>query len=63
MNKLLPPVLKIINSTGAHVDADLEDLSIGALDDFRHPADPAAGCPAPSTSTTSRAPSCIRCCD
>ncbi len=45
MNKLLPPVLKIINSTGAHVDADLEDLSIGALDDFRHPADPGSRLP------------------
>ncbi|QHN16460.1 MCE family protein [Gordonia amarae] len=45
MNKLLPPVLKIINSTGAHVDADLEDLSVGALGDFRHSADPGSRVP------------------
>ncbi|AZG45830.1 MCE family protein [Gordonia insulae] len=45
MNALLAPVIKITNSTAAHVDADLEDLSIGALPDPRHRADPGARLP------------------
>ncbi len=46
MNRLLPPVLKITNSTAAHVDADLQDLALGALRDPRHPPDPGSRLPA-----------------
>ncbi|MGC4963145.1 MlaD family protein [Gordonia sp. DT218] len=45
MNSLLAPVMKITNSTAAHVNADLQDLSIGALADPRHKADPGARLP------------------
>ncbi|MFW0785563.1 MCE family protein [Gordonia sp. CPCC 206044] len=45
MNELLAPVIKITNSTAAHVDADLQDLAIGALVDPRHKADPGSRIP------------------
>ncbi|MFW0796719.1 MlaD family protein [Gordonia sp. CPCC 205515] len=45
MNDLLAPVIKITNSTAAHVDADLQDLAIGALVDPRHHADPGSRIP------------------
>ncbi|MEE3849438.1 MCE family protein [Gordonia sp. LSe1-13] len=45
MNELLAPVIKITSSTAAHVDADLQDLAIGALADPNHHADPGSRLP------------------
>ena len=45
VNALLAPVIKITNGTAAHPDADLEDLSIGALADPAHSADPGSRLP------------------
>lgn len=45
MNDLLAPVIKITNSTAAHVDADLEDLAVGAIPDINHRADPGSRLP------------------
>lgn len=45
MNALLAPVIKITSSTAAHVDADLQDLALGALVDPRHHADPGSRVP------------------
>ncbi|KJF23872.1 MCE family protein [Rhodococcus sp. AD45-ID] len=45
VNRLLPPLLKITNSTSAHVNADLEQLAIGAIADPNHPADPGSRLP------------------
>ncbi len=41
-NTLFGPILKLTNSTSAHVDIDLADLAVGAFADPYHPADPAA---------------------
>lgn len=45
VNRLLPPLLKITNSTSAHVNADLQQLAIGAIADPNHPADPGSRLP------------------
>lgn len=45
VNQMLAPIIKITNSTSAHVNADLQDLAIGALADPRHPADPGSRLP------------------
>lgn len=45
VNRLLAPIMKITGSTSAHVDADLQDLSLGAIADPNHPADPGSRIP------------------
>ncbi|MGW4481632.1 MlaD family protein [Rhodococcus triatomae] len=45
VNEMLGPIIKITNSTSAHVNADLQDLAIGALVDPNHPADPGSRLP------------------
>ncbi|PYE16288.1 virulence factor Mce-like protein [Williamsia limnetica] len=45
VNRLLAPVIKITNSSGSHVDADLEDFAIGAIADPTHTADPGSRIP------------------
>lgn len=45
VNALLAPVIKITNGTAAHPYADLEDLSIGAVADPGHSADPGSRLP------------------
>ncbi|HEY9312245.1 MCE family protein [Williamsia sp.] len=45
VNALLAPVIKITNGTAAHPFADLEDLSIGAIADPGHTADPGSRIP------------------
>ncbi|GAA2559752.1 MCE family protein [Mycolicibacterium diernhoferi] len=44
-NTLFGPVLKLTNSTSAHVDIDLADLAVGAFADPYHPADPGSRAP------------------
>jgi len=45
MNSMLAPIISITNGTSAHVDADLQDLAIGALPDPGHPGDPESRIP------------------
>lgn len=45
VNRMLAPIIKITNSTSAHVDADLQDLALGALADPNHPSDPGSRIP------------------
>ena len=45
VNALLAPVIKITNGTAAHPFADLQDLSIGAIADPAHTADPGSRIP------------------
>ncbi len=44
-NTLFGPILKLTNSTSAHVDIDLADLAVGAFADPYHPADPGSRAP------------------
>lgn len=40
VNKLLPALSKTLDSTSAHLDGNLADITIGALPDWAHPGDP-----------------------
>ncbi|WP_328662981.1 MlaD family protein [Nocardia salmonicida] len=45
MNSILGPIIKVTNGTSAHVNADLQDVTIGALPDPAHPGDPGSRVP------------------
>ncbi|MGW6118252.1 MlaD family protein [Nocardia sp. NPDC055165] len=45
MNSILGPIIKITNGTSAHVNADLQDVTIGAVPDPAHPGDPGSRIP------------------
>ncbi|MGW0177656.1 MlaD family protein [Rhodococcus sp. NPDC003322] len=45
VNEMLAPIIKITNSTSAHVNADLQDLALGAIADPNHAADPGSRIP------------------
>lgn len=45
MNAILGPIIKVTNGTSAHVNADLADVTIGALPDPAHPGDPGSRVP------------------
>ncbi len=45
VNDLMAPIIKITDSTSAHVNVDLQDLAVGALPDPGHPGDPGSRLP------------------
>ncbi|MEU4317428.1 MlaD family protein [Nocardia fluminea] len=45
MNSILGPIIRVTNGTSAHVNADLQDVTIGALPDPAHPGDPGSRIP------------------
>ncbi|MCA2207830.1 MlaD family protein [Nocardia rosealba] len=45
MNAILGPIINVTNGTSAHVNADLQDITIGSLPDPAHPGDPGSRVP------------------